>query len=93
MAPVSQADFPIYTYLHDVFGRQELESISSFRTCVPDLGIRNWLNVRMMPAMVGKVEDGAEGEVSFIRPVSFDSIVDAAGIYWEGATESIDAVR
>lgn len=93
MTPVSQTDFPIDAYLHNVFGRKELEGILSFRTCVPDFGIRYWLNVRMMPAMVGKVEDGAEGDVSFIRPVSFNSIVDATGVYWEGATESMDAVR
>lgn len=47
----------------------------------------------MTPAVVGKIEDGAEGDVSFIRTVSFDSIVDATGVYWEGVIESMDAVR
>lgn len=36
-----------------------------------------------MPVVVGKVEDGAKGNVSFIRPVFFDSIVDTTGVDWE----------
>lgn len=39
--------------------------------------------------MVSEIEDGAEGDVCFICLVSFDSIIDATGVHWEGATESI----
>lgn len=33
-----------------------------------------------MPVVVGKVEDRAKSNVSFIRPVFFDSIVDTTGV-------------
>lgn len=33
-----------------------------------------------MPVVVGKVEDRAKSNVSFIRPVFFDSIVDTTSV-------------
>lgn len=46
----------------------------------------------MMPVVVGEVENGAESDIGFIRPVFIDSIVDATSVYWEEDTVSIDGV-
>jgi hypothetical protein len=42
----------------------------------------------MVPIVVGKVEDGAEGDVGFIRPAFFDSIVDTTGVDWGEEAQS-----
>lgn len=36
--------------------------------------------MRMMPVVVGKVEDGTEGDVGLICPVFFDPMIDATGV-------------
>lgn len=88
MTPVSQIDLPTDFYLREMFSREELESTFGFRTSVPDARIRDWLNVRVIPVVIGEVEDRTEGDVSFIRLFFFDSIVNATSVDWGEGTRS-----
>lgn len=66
MAPVSQADLLTDLHLRDMIGCEELEILSGFRASVPDAKIGERLNMRVMPVVVGEIEDGTECDVSFI---------------------------
>ena len=88
MTPISQADLLTDIHLGDVISCEELETLLGFRTSVPGDGIGDRLDMRMIPVVVGKIEDRTECDVSFVFARFFYSIVDASGVDWEEGTRS-----